>query len=79
MTITRKDYETATPNEPIFPDVEVNLFGVDGNAFSIMGHAQAALRQAGVSREDIQVYLDEARAGDYNHLLTTTMKTVSCF
>ena len=62
--------------KPKFPHVKVKLTGRDGNAFAVMGAVVAALKKAGVAREDIDVYRDEAINGDYDHLLQTTMDTV---
>lgn len=59
-------------------DVTVNLVGEDGNAFSILGRVIQAMRKAGVDRETIDQYKEEATSGDYNHLLNTTMKYVEC-
>jgi hypothetical protein len=58
-------------------DIDVNLIGYDGNAFSIMGAVTKALRRAGVSREEQDQYFKEATAGDYNHLLSTTSQWVN--
>ena len=58
-------------------DIDVNLVGQDGNAFFIMGTVRKALRRAGASREELDQYFQEATAGDYHHLLATTMKWVN--
>lgn len=58
------------------PDVEVQLVGTDGNAFAILGKVQRALRQAGVSDEEVQAYYDEATSGDYDNLLAVTCRWV---
>jgi len=60
-----------------FPDVEVELIGHDGNAFVVLGRVMKALRRAGVSKEDRDMYREEATSGDYNNLLAVTMATVS--
>lgn len=65
-------------NDPKYPEVNVKLVGEDGNAFSIIGRTVKALRQGGVSAEEIKAYQAEATSGDYNNLLSTTMKWVSC-
>ena len=57
-------------------DITVELTGIDGNAFSIMGAVTKAMRRAGVSSEEQDQYFKEARAGDYNQLLATTMEWV---
>lgn len=59
-----------------FPDVHVELTGHDGNAFMVMGRVSQAMRRAGVDKADIDAYQKEATAGDYNHLLVTTMNWV---
>jgi hypothetical protein len=57
------------PNEkPI-----VQLVGTDGNAFSILGRVQKALRKAGADEEYVQKYQDEATSGNYDHLLVVTL------
>jgi len=61
------------PNQPRYPDVQVQLTGEDGNAFAILGRTTAALRRAGVPPDEIDAYLAEATSGDYDHLLATTM------
>jgi hypothetical protein len=58
-------------------NIDVDLIGYDGNAFSIMGAVTKAMRRAGVSREEQDEYFKEATAGDYNQLLATTMKWVN--
>tara|TARA_Y100000034_G_C6813063_1_gene365575 strand:+ start:634 stop:834 length:201 start_codon:yes stop_codon:yes gene_type:complete len=50
------------------------LVGEDGNAFAIMGKAIKVARRAGWSQEEIDAYLAEAKSGDYDHLLQTTMR-----
>ncbi len=61
---------------PRFPEVEVELVGRDGNAFLILGRVMKALKRGGATPEEVQEYLDEAKSGDYNHLLATTMDWV---
>lgn len=56
-------------------NVKVKLIGEDGNAFLIIGKVSKALKRAGHS-ELAEEYLKEARQGDYDHLLATTMKYV---
>ena len=59
---------------PIYPDVDVQLTGEDGNAFVILGICHRAARQQGVTAEEVKAFLQEAIAGDYHHLLATCMK-----
>jgi hypothetical protein len=58
------------------PEITVSLIGQDGNAFFILGRVQQAMRRAGVPADEIKVFMDEATAGDYDHLLGTVMKWV---
>ena len=51
--------------------VKLNLVGVDGNAFAVMGTWQRQARKEGWTKEQIDVVLKEAMGGDYNHLLAT--------
>lgn len=59
-----------------YPDVHVQLSGTDGNAFSILGRVVAALRNAGVAKEEIDAFRNEAISGDYDNLLATCVKWV---
>lgn len=61
-----------------YPQVKIKLIGEDGNAFSILARTKQALRRAGVSNDEQVAYTSEATAGDYDHLLMTTMRWVSC-
>ena len=51
--------------------VNLDLAGVDGNAFSIMGAFSKQARREGWSKEAIDKVIAEATAGDYDHLLQT--------
>jgi len=64
-------------DQPKYPDVEVQLSGEDGNAFMIIGRTMAALRRGGVSAKQIERYTEEATSGDYDNVLSTTMKWVN--
>jgi hypothetical protein len=56
--------------------VEVQLSGNDGNAFAIMGAVKKALKGAGASAEEVEQYLAESMAGDYDNLLRVAMDWV---
>ena len=47
-----------------------SLVGIDGNAYSIMGYVQHAMREQNFSKQQIKEYSDEAMSGDYNNLLS---------
>lgn len=59
-----------------YPQVKVKLVGNDGNAFSILGAVKNALQKANVSKEEVNLFMEEAMAGDYGHLLRTAVKWV---
>jgi hypothetical protein len=64
-------------NNPKYPEIQVQLVGLDGNAYSIMGRVSAALKEAGIAKEEIDEYYAESTSGDYDHLLQTAIKWVS--
>ena len=53
---------------------KLKLVGEDGNAFAILGRARVAAKKAGWSKEKISAISEEARSGDYNHLLATMIE-----
>ena len=57
-----------------YPEVQVQLTGNDGNAYAILGNCQKAARQAGLTKDQIDEFVNEAMSGDYDHLLQTCMK-----
>jgi hypothetical protein len=64
--------------EPKFPNIEVELVGTDGNAFSIIGKVSAALRRSGEATEaEVEEFVDEATSGDYDNLLRTCLLWVN--
>jgi hypothetical protein len=52
-----------------YPNVKVRLVGEDGNAFAILGRVKNAMRKARVPKEEIDAFMAEATAGDYDGLL----------
>ena len=57
-------------------NIEVELTGVNGNAFSILGTVARALKKGGATSDEIEEFRTEAMSGDYDHLLQTCMKWV---
>jgi len=51
------------------PKTVLKILGRDGNAFAILGAAQAAAKKAGWTPDEIKAVLDDAMSGDYDHLL----------
>lgn len=54
--------------------VKLNLIGLDGNAFSVMGAFKRQAQREKWSQEEIKKVLDEAMSRDYNYLLATIME-----
>jgi hypothetical protein len=61
-----------------YPHVKVRLVGEDGNAFAILGRVTRAMRRAQLPKPEIDKFIEEATAGDYNHLLATCMAWIDC-
>lgn len=71
-------------NLPVCPEIE--LEGMDGNAFIVIAKCQKALRRAmtaeGYSNEEIKEYsktlVDAMTEGDYDHLLQVVFANFDC-
>lgn len=59
-----------------YPNIVVQLVGEDGNAWAILGRVSKAMRRGGVPQAEIDAFMKEAMAGDYDHLLRTCMDYV---
>jgi hypothetical protein len=53
--------------------VNLDLEGVDGNAFAIMGVFTRQAKREGWTQQEIDLVLKEAQSDDYNHLLATIL------
>ncbi len=53
--------------------VNLELVGVSGNAFAVLGVFSRQARREGWTQEEIDLVLEEAKSGDYDHLLSTIM------
>ena len=51
--------------------VKLNLIGLDGNAFSLMGVFQHQARKEGWTSSEIKEVLDKCTSGDYSQLVAT--------
>ncbi len=54
--------------------VDMDLVGMDGNAFFIIGAFRRNAKKQGWSPAEIDAVIDEAKRGDYDHLLQTIME-----
>ena len=59
--------------------LELELIGIDGNAYAIMGECSRVLKRAGLYDEFWSKYYAEATSGDYDHLLATTIDYFDAF
>ena len=51
--------------------VNLNLVGINGNAYAIIGAFRKQARKENWTAEEIKAVLDEAQSNDYVHLLAT--------
>lgn len=59
------------------PEVTVLLTEISGNALVIVGAVRCELRLAGVKKDEIDQFTDEAMSGNYDHLLRTCQQWVT--
>jgi hypothetical protein len=60
-----------------YPEIEVQLTGNDGNAYSIMGAVSKALKLAKVNQLEIDQYINRSTSGDYDNLLRVAASFVT--
>ena len=56
----------------------MNLVGIDGNAFMILGAFSTTAKRQGWTQEEVDKVLEEAQSGDYDHLLQTIIGHTEC-
>lgn len=66
--------KSETTSRPRFPEVTVELSGQDGIAFAVLGRVAQALRAG--HGEEVDAFMAEATAGDYDAVLRTAMHWV---
>ena len=54
--------------------IKLQLVGLDGNAFYLMGAFARQARREGWTSEEIDDVMDDARSGDYDNLIQVLMK-----
>lgn len=59
-------------DQPKHPEINIQLVGQDGNAYSILGRCTDALRRNGL-RDQVEAFRKEATSGDYDNVLRTVM------
>lgn len=55
-----------------YPNINIDLVGEDGNAFSIIGRCTRALKRNGLN-DQVETFRKQATSGDYNNVLKTVM------
>ena len=63
-------------NQLVDKKVEMQLVGLDGNAFCLLGAFQKNARRQGWTKEEIDLVMAEAQSDDYDHLLCTLVTHV---
>ena len=53
--------------------VKMNMVGMDGNAFSLMGQFEKRAKSDKWTSEEIQYVLHQCMSGNYDHLLETLL------
>jgi sugar diacid utilization regulator len=54
--------------------ISLDLVGLDGNAFALMGAFRKQARREGWDAKEIEAVMTECQSSDYDHLLQTLMK-----
>lgn len=54
--------------------ISLELVGIDGNAYAIMGAFKKQALKEGWSDQEVDIVLTEAKSGNYDHLLCTIMQ-----
>ena len=67
---------TSNNQQTTLTDAVVQLTGNDGNAFAILGRVRRAIVKSN-HPELAEAFMQEAMAGDYDHLLMTCMRYVN--
>lgn len=55
---------------------DYSLIGIDGNAYAVMGYVDKSMRREGKTKEEREKYLEDAKSGDYDHLLAVSIEMV---
>jgi len=67
---------TRLPRQPPYPHIRVQLVGMDGNAFSVLGRVTSAMRAGGLGDAAISLFLREALGGSYADLLAACARWI---
>lgn len=53
-----------------------SLIGINGNAYCVMGYVGRAMREVGMSKEEINQYHLNAMSSDYKYLLSVSLDMI---
>lgn len=53
--------------------VKMDLIGLDGNAFSLMGTFRRNAKRQGWTTDEIDIVLNKCKSGNYDNLITTLL------
>jgi hypothetical protein len=67
----KQDSNNNTGGLPVNKKVALDLTGIDGNAFVILGTFSWHAKRSGWTEREINLVLKEAQSKDYDHLLAT--------
>ncbi len=62
---------------PRYPDITVDLSGVDGNVYAIIGAVYNAIKEGGLHKEAQQFKRQCFKAGSYDEILQLAVSTVN--
>jgi hypothetical protein len=64
--------------KPKYPDIHIEISdeNADNDADPVLDRVSAALKEAGVKKDEINAFVADATAGDYEHLLSVVMQWV---
>ena len=65
-----------TDTMPLHPRIRVRLVGEDADTFFIIARVRLALKQGGVSTDDIKTFTTEAMSGDYPNVIRVVTQWV---
>lgn len=60
-----------------YPNIVVQLSGLDGNAAVLIGTVRRALVRQGVPADEVTAFSTEATSGDYDNVIQTCMRWVN--
>lgn len=66
-------------DNPMFPEVRLNLNSPAGNAFVIMMNVSEALKRANYEKTLIDSILDDMKSSNYEHLCSIARKYITLY